>query len=76
LRHGLPAADGRGVDRLPPEAVAGLDAGLVRALDAAELRRAFRAVCAALVAEIRRPDRGLSAQLAEVVASLAEPPED
>src|SRR5437868_3583950 len=31
LRHGLPAAYARGADRLPPDAVAGLDAGLVRA---------------------------------------------
>ena len=74
LRHGLPAAYARGADRLPPEAVAGLDAGLVRALDSAELRRAFRAVCAALVAEIGRGGGEQSARLADVVASLAEPP--
>src|SRR5205823_5964077 len=54
LRHGLPAAYARGADRLPPDAVAGLDAGLVRALDPAELRRAFRAACAALGAESAR----------------------
>jgi predicted nucleotidyltransferase len=74
LRHGLPAAYARGADRLPPDAVAGLDAGLVRALDSAELRRAFRAVCAALVSEISHPGREMSARLAGVVASLAEPP--
>jgi predicted nucleotidyltransferase len=74
LRHGLPAAYARGADRLPPDAVAGLHAGLVRSLDSAELRRAFRAVCAALVAEINRPGSEMSAQLAGVVASLAEPP--
>jgi predicted nucleotidyltransferase len=74
LRHGLPAVYARGTDRLPAGALAGLDAGLVRSLDQAELRRAFRVVCLALVAEISHPNVGMSARLAGVVGSLAEPP--
>src|SRR5438445_39891 len=54
LRHGVPAVEGRGIDRLPPEATEAVATGLVRALDAAELRRAFRVVTEALIAEIER----------------------
>src|SRR3989440_42857 len=39
LRHGVPAVEGRGIDRLPPEATAAVAAGLGCSLDAAGLRR-------------------------------------
>jgi hypothetical protein len=63
LRHGAPAVEGRGIDALPPEATAAVAAGLVRSLDAAELRRAFAAVTDALIAEAGRADAGLADRL-------------
>ena len=63
LRHGVPAVEGRGIDRLPPEATAAVAAGLVRSLDAAELRRAFGVVSEALLAEVGRADAGLADRL-------------
>jgi hypothetical protein len=71
LRHDLPTSYLRGADRLPPEAVAGLERGLVGALDPNELRRAFQVVCAALVTEIGRAALGQDARLASVVGALA-----
>ena len=70
LRHGVPAVEGRGIDRLPPEATAALAAGLVRALDAAELRRAFGVVTDALIAEVRRADAGLADRLSAPLKGL------
>jgi hypothetical protein len=69
LRHGAPAVEGRGIDSLPPEATAAVAAGLVRSLDAAELRRAFGVVTDALLAEVGRADADLSARL---IAPLKE----
>src|SRR2546421_5980006 len=72
LRHGAPAVEGRGIDALPPGATAAVAAGLVRSLDAAELRRAFGAVTDALNAEAGRADADLadrlSAPLKELIA--------
>ena len=70
LRHGLPAVEGRGIDRLPSEATAAAAAGLVRSLEAAELRRAFGVVTEALVAEIERADTGLAERLAVPLREL------
>src|SRR5258708_8420814 len=50
LRHGLPAAQGRGTDRLPAEVTAPRFAGPAKRLHARELRRALRADCEALLA--------------------------
>src|SRR5262245_22367692 len=69
LRHGLPAVEGRGIDSLPPEATAAVSDGLVRSLDTAELRRAFRVVTETLIAEIERADAALADRLR---ASLRE----
>ena len=63
LRHGVPAVEGRGIDSLPPEATAVIAAGLVRSLDAAELRRVFGVVIDALIAEVDRADAVLSDRL-------------
>jgi predicted nucleotidyltransferase len=71
LRHGLPAAEGRGIDRLPPEDTAALAGGLVRSLDPAELRRAFGVVTEALIAEAGRADAGLAGRLAPLLRELA-----
>jgi hypothetical protein len=51
LRHGLPAVQGRGMDRLPPGATAAIAGALVRSLDLAELGRAFLAAAETLPAE-------------------------
>ena len=71
LRHGLPAVEGRGIDRLPPEATAAVAAGLVRSLDAAELRRAFGVVTEALIAEVERADADLACRLTAPLRALA-----
>jgi predicted nucleotidyltransferase len=63
LRYRLPAVEGRGIDRLPSEATAPVAAGLVRSLDAAELRRAFVVVTDALIAEIDWADASLADRL-------------
>jgi hypothetical protein len=70
LRHGLPAVEGRGIDSLPPEATAAVAGGLVRSLDAAELRRAFGVVTEALIAEAERADAGLADRLAAPLREL------
>jgi len=70
LRHGAPAVEGRGSDTLPPEATAAVAAGLVRSLDAAELRRAFGVVTEALIAEVERADAGLAGRLAAPLREL------
>jgi hypothetical protein len=70
LRHGVPAVEGRGSDRLPPEATAAVAAGLVRSLDAVELRRAFGVVTEALIAEIERVNAGLAHRLAAPLREL------
>src|SRR5439155_2966418 len=70
LRHGAPAVEGRGIDALPPEATAAVAAGLVRSLDAAELRRAFGVVTDALIAEVGRADADLADRLSAPVKEL------
>ncbi len=63
LRHGLPTGQARGIDRLPSGVAAALVGALVTALDAAELKRAFRVAIDALIAEVRRLDEELAARL-------------
>jgi hypothetical protein len=70
LRYGVPAVQARGIDRLPPEATTAVADSLVRSLDQAELRRAFVAVTAVLVAEIERVDAGLAKRLASTLSEL------
>ena len=70
LRHGAPAVEGRGIDSLPPEATAAVAAGLVRSLDAAELRRAFGVVTDALIAEVGRADADLADRLSAPLKEL------
>jgi hypothetical protein len=71
LRHGAPVAEGRGIDAMPPEAAAAVAAGLVRSLDAAELRRAFGVVTDALIAEVGRADADLADRLSAPLKELA-----
>jgi predicted nucleotidyltransferase len=71
LRHGLPATQGRGVDRLPAEVTDSIGPTLVRSPDITELRRAFRAATAALLAEIGHADAGLAERLSAPLRELA-----
>jgi hypothetical protein len=71
LRHGLPSAEGRGTDRLPPELSATLAGGLVRSLDAGEIRRAFGVVTDALIVEVGHVDVVLLERLARPLKELA-----
>lgn len=70
VRHGVPAAEGRGMDRLPPEVTAGLTGALVRSLDVAELRRAFAVAGEALLDETERVDADLADRLSGPLRAL------
>jgi predicted nucleotidyltransferase len=73
LRHGVPAAQGRGMDSLPPEVTAALTGALVRSLDVSELARAFGVAVEALLTEIGQADAGLAERLALPLRELAGP---
>ena len=70
LRFGLPALQGRGMDRLPAEVTQPLQAALVQCLEAEELRRALRVAVQALLAETRLVNEPLATRLHEVLADL------
>jgi hypothetical protein len=74
LRCGLPAAQGRGMDRLPPDVTAPVAGALVRSLDAGELARAFRVATEALLTEIGHVDAALADFLTAPLAELAGSP--
>ena len=63
LRHGLPAVQGRGFDKLPRKVTAPLEGGLVRSLDIDELKRAFRIATRCLLEEVRHSDPALAGRL-------------
>jgi predicted nucleotidyltransferase len=71
VRHGLPATQGRGVDRLPATVTDPIEATLVRTAEPTELRRAFRAATAALETEIGYADATLAERLAALLGELA-----
>jgi hypothetical protein len=73
LRHGLPAEQGRGMDRLPGDVTAPLEGALVRALDTGELKRAFRAATEGMLAEIHHADRALGERLKAPLMELVVP---
>jgi len=70
LRHGLPAAHGRGMDLLPNDVAAQFTGAFVRELDSGELSRAFRVAIHGLLREIRCVDQELADRLHEVLTSL------
>lgn len=72
LREGLPAAQARGVDDLPPEITNSAVECLVRSLAAAELKRAFCATMRALLNEIECVDIELTKSLAGPLNTLIE----
>jgi hypothetical protein len=74
LRHGLPAAQGRGMDLLPTGVATPFEASLVRQLNTAELSRAFKAVIHGLLREIQTTDAELTGRLEATLRRLAETP--
>jgi len=72
LRHGLPAVQGRGIDRLPGELTSRFEASLVRQIDHAELSRAFRVVVDGLLSEILSTDPKLAERLQQTLIRLTE----
>lgn len=70
VRHRLPAHEGRGVDDLPSALRQSLAETLVRELDGRELRRAFAASVAALLAEAQQVDPDREQRLRETVWAL------
>jgi hypothetical protein len=71
LRHGVPAIQGRGIDRLPPDVTAAAAGALVCSLDMAEIGRAFGVAGEALLVEIAQADAGLANRLAGPLRGLA-----
>jgi len=72
LRHRLPADLGRGMDRLPRDVKAPLEAALVRALDKGELRRALRVALAGFLLEVKRADEKLAGLVSPPLLQLTE----
>ncbi|GAA1607768.1 MULTISPECIES: nucleotidyltransferase domain-containing protein [Kribbella] len=68
LRHGLPHSQGRGLHLLP--ATGDVEQTLVRSLDDAELRRAFRASVDVLLAEASYVDAELAVRLSGPLRAL------
>ena len=70
IRHNLPAAHGRGIDRLPAPVSAEFEGALVRHLDHSELSRAFQVAVDRLMHEIRSVDADLMGRLQETLSML------
>jgi hypothetical protein len=76
IRHGLPAAQGRGMDLLPPGEAAPFQDSLVRHLNTAELSRAFKAAVQGLIHEIWATDPELATRLEGTLTSLTDIPDE
>lgn len=63
LRYGVPHSQGRGLHLLPSVTTSAVEATLVRSLEVAELRRAFRASVDVLLAEAEFVDAELAVRL-------------
>ncbi len=72
LRHGLPAVEGRGIDRLPASVTEPRQRALVGHLDKAALIRAFRAATDALIEEVGYVDANLAARLKGVLLQMPQ----
>lgn len=70
LRRGLPTAQGRGIDDVPPEVAARLAPTLVRSLEIFELQRALGALVDALLREIEETDPSLGQRLAAPLSEI------
>lgn len=71
LRHGLPTAQGRGMDDLPLETTERAEEAIVRSLEPAELERALAALVDVLLLEIRWADSAMADRLASPLGQLA-----
>jgi hypothetical protein len=74
IRHGLPAVQGLGMDRLPRDVRVRFQSALVATLEPSELRRAFAAAMDGLLSEIRHADHDLGTRLEEPLMELTRPP--
>jgi hypothetical protein len=72
IRHRVPAAQGRGMDLLPPDVAAQFEDALVRQLNSEELSRAFRAATRSFLGEIRMVDAALEQRLHGVLTELTD----
>lgn len=70
LRHGVPHSQGRGLHLLPSTTTSAVEGTLVRSLEPAELRRAFRAGVDVLLAELGYVDADLAVRLAGTLRAL------
>lgn len=70
LRHGLPTAQGRGVDRLPENLQLVLASCRARTTDSSDLAAAFAGSCAMLLAELTHHDQDLADRLRPTVHAL------
>jgi len=71
VRHGLPAREGRGVDRLPQNEKQRFESALVRSLEPAELRRAMQSAIDCLMDEVSHVDASLAARIEPALRELA-----
>lgn len=71
VRHGVPAREGRGMDSLSEEVTRVVAGALVRSLDVAELSRAFRVACEALLGEVHLVDAPLAVRLSPAIREMA-----
>ncbi len=72
LRHGLPAHQGRGVDRLPEPVLSHLGRSLVGAPDPGLLSAAFEGLVQLLLDEVHAVDAHLAARLRDPLAILVD----
>lgn len=70
VRHGLPAREGRGMDKLPPEYRRRLEGALVSSVEVHELRRALRAAVELLREEIAHADPTVAARIEPALAEI------
>lgn len=70
LRHDLATSDGRGVDSLPNDLKASLEAGLIRSLEPEELCRAFEKTVHIFIQELDHTDKELCGQLSLGLTAL------
>ncbi len=63
VRHGVPAREGRGMDKLPAEEKRRFEGAIVRSLEIDELRRAMRAAVRLLIEEIAAADPAVGARV-------------
>jgi predicted nucleotidyltransferase len=70
IRYGLPPDQGRGMDRVPHDVTAPLEAALVRALETDELGRAFHAATIGFLVEVGHVDQRLAGALSAPLLEL------